>query len=87
MFNDEPCFSDLEQISNIRLNEEKIKDILVLRKASLTNPWLEKFGYKLGYCFNRVATEDFPKAKLKQLVEKYDNYIKRIAKSFGKGTW
>ena len=82
MFNDNPCFADLEQIFNIRLNEEKTKNLLNLRKASLRNPWLEKFGYKLGYCFNRVATEDFPEDKLTKLVEKYDNYIKKIAKSF-----
>lgn len=63
----EECYANLEQIYSIpKENEAEIKKC---RVTSLTNPWIEKLGYMLGYCFNRVAIKEIEKSERDSLFQ------------------
>jgi len=78
---EEKCYANLEQIYSIHIKYEK--RIKKCRVASLTNPWVEKLGYMLGYCFNRVATEEIKKSERNQIFKnkyqsKFDNFVDSV---------
>ncbi|MHA2260084.1 MAG: hypothetical protein ACXACO_19125 [Promethearchaeota archaeon] len=86
VFDNEACFADLEQISNITLQlresdrKKKMDEMMSHRKASLENPWMEKLGFTLGNCFNRIATEDFPQLEFEKIVEELEPHIDILVK-------
>jgi len=55
-----------EQIYSIP--KENINNLLKNRKASLRSPWIEKLGFKLGYCFNRIALPDYPPNHIENII-------------------
>jgi len=78
IFNGKQCYAHLEQIYtmslNLKDNKNQILDLIKnCCKASLTNPFIEKLGYMVGYCFNRVAIEVFDITSRNQI---YDNKYK-----------
>lgn len=78
IFNGEECYANLEQIFSIGI--EHLEKILDNRKVSLKSPWIEKLGFKLGYCFNRIAIPDFPIKKFRKLYKKH--HLDQIEKLF-----
>ncbi len=68
IFQGEECYANLEQIFSI--NIDYLEEILQNRKVSLLSPWIEKLGFKLGYCFNRIALPEFPVKKFRKLYKK-----------------
>ena len=63
----EECYANLEQIYSIPKDYEA--EIKKCRVASLTNPWIEKLGFMLGFCFNRVAIEEIEKSERDSLFQ------------------
>lgn len=63
----EECYANLEQIYSIPKDYES--EIKKCRVASLTNPWIEKLGFMLGFCFNRVAIEEIEKSERDSLFQ------------------
>ena len=53
--------------------------LLQHRNLTITSPWKEKLGYKVGYLFNRVATytpereeiKDWVGVNFKEMIDKY----------------
>lgn len=90
LFNDDPCYADLEQISSIELivekeiEEKKVKkyiidEILPFRKICLESTYREKLGFKLGYRFNRIAIKDFDENYIKCIyTNNYQNRVEKI---------
>ena len=76
----EECYANLEQIYSKPIKyEEEIKKC---RVASLTNPWIEKLGFMLGFCFNRVATEEIQTSERDLLFEdKYQSIFDEFVDS------
>ncbi len=54
--------NEVNEINPIDKRKEILDSIINCRKASLTNPFIEKLGYMVGNCFNRVAMEVFDKS-------------------------
>jgi len=80
----EECYANIEQIYSISMKYEA--EIKKCRVASLTNPWIEKLGFMLGYCFNRVATEEIEKSERDQLFEdKYQSIFDKFVDSILRG--
>lgn len=78
--NNQACYANLEQLYSLPISN--IDKILKFRKVSLKNPWVEKLGYMLGHCFNRIATDNYSKADIDELYineyknDKLMNYLK-----------
>ncbi len=54
-------------------------ELLAARVATIKSPWKEKFGFKVGYLFNRVATPTpDPQEVLEWLDASYGNVIREI---------
>lgn len=67
ILDNEDCYADLEQIYSITI--DNVESILNNRKASLQSPWIEKLGFKIGYCFNRIALPDTPPNHIKNIFD------------------
>ena len=86
-FNGKQCYANLEQIYTIPLNpmdkkNEILDSIKNCRKASLTNPFIEKLGFMAGYCFNRVAVKIFDKSSRKRIYnDKYKSRFEGLVNS------
>lgn len=63
----EQSYANLEQIYS--LSSENVDQLKIYRVASLKNPWVEKLGFMLGFCFNRVATDEISKSERDALFE------------------
>lgn len=80
----EECYANLEQIYSIPIKYEK--EIKKCRVASLINPWIEKLGYMLGFCFNRVAIEEIEKSERDSLFQdKYQSTFNEFVDSVLRG--
>jgi len=67
VLDNEDCYANLEQIYSVGIDD--VESLLNNRKASLQSPWIEKLGFKIGYCFNRIALPDTPLEHIENLFE------------------
>jgi len=62
-FSDKPTIAYLDDVRSVEI--KSIDMLLKNRITSLKGPWREKLGHKVGYIFNRVATNTPDKEKIK----------------------
>ncbi len=68
IFNHDRCYAYIGQIFTIPIEESK--ELKKNCKASLLSPYIEKLGYMVGNCFNRVALDEFEGHRRNQIYEK-----------------
>ena len=72
--------ANIDRVSSLSIKHEA--KILQFRVAGLENPWRELLGYKLGYLFTRIATEDVNEDMISNIIDaEYNDLINEATTS------